>query len=154
MKAATVKEHIYIVEATNSFQVYHNENLIKEHYSFGKALETRAKYVESLGLAECPQNRDYYYKPTEFGITAADENSIFVWSSYGANSFCEIPETTDDMILVITNAKEPNIAIYDVKNLCKEDLRRVIDRHCAFLSNGCSYRYKLVNRVGNCYFVN
>lgn len=93
-------------------------------------------------------------KPKYVGITAADENSIFVWSSFGANSFCEIPETTDDMITVITNAKNPYITIYNVKNLCQEDLRRVIDKHCAFLSQGCSFRYKLVNRVGNCYFVN
>lgn len=150
----TVKEHIYIVQNATPFQVYHNEDLIKEHHSFSKALVTRAEYVERLGLVECPGTPNYYYKPTEFGITAADENSIFVWSSAGEHNFSSMPEVTDDMIIVIANAKEPNITIYDVKNLCKEDLRRVIDKHCAFLSQGCNYRYKFVKRVGNCYFVN
>lgn len=93
-------------------------------------------------------------KAKDFGITAADENSIFVWSSPFAKSFDEMPEVTDDMIVVITNAQHTYVTIYNVKDFSEEDIDRVIKRHCSYVTQGCNYGYKLIKRVGNCYFVN
>ena len=89
----------------------------------------------------------------EFGITAADEDSIFVWSSPFAKNFEEMPEVTDDMIVVVTNAQHTFITIYDVKGFSEHDIMRVIKRHCSYLCHGCNYTYKFIKKVGNCYFV-
>ena len=89
-----------------------------------------------------------------FGITAADENSIFVWSSAFAKNFEEMPEVTDDMIVVVTNAHHPIITIYNVAGFTEDDIMSVIERHCSFICGGCNYTYKFIKKVGNCYFVN
>ncbi len=90
----------------------------------------------------------------KFGITAADENSIFVWSSAFAKNFEEMPEVTDDMIVVVTNAQHTYVTIYNVKGFSEHDIMRVIKRHCSYICQGCNYTYKFIKKVGNCYFVN
>ena len=44
----------------------------------------------------------------------------------------------------------------DMKNgvFSDEDIECVIERHCSLLTIGCSYKYELIKRIGNCYFVN
>lgn len=88
-----------------------------------------------------------------FGITAADENSIFVWSSIVAKNFEEMPEVTDDMIVVVTNAKDTTITLYNVKGFSEHDILEVVKRHCSYLCRGCNYTYRLIKKVGNCFFV-
>lgn len=89
-----------------------------------------------------------------FSIIAGEENSIFVWSSFLAKNFEEMPDVTDDMIVVITNAHQPTVTIYNVKGFSEQDINRVIKRHCSYIGSGCNYTYKLIKKVGNCYFVN
>ena len=90
----------------------------------------------------------------KFSLKPGDNNSIFVWSSAFAKSFAEMPEVTNDMIVVITNAHHTHVTIYDVKGFNEEDIKSVIERHCSLLTIGCNYKYELIKRVGNCYFVN
>ena len=89
-----------------------------------------------------------------FNLMAGEENSIFVWSSPFAKNFSEMPEVTDDMIVVITNAQHTYVTIYDVKGFSEHDIMRVVERHCSYVSRGCNYTYKFIKKVGNCYFVN
>lgn len=90
----------------------------------------------------------------EFSLKAGDNNSIFVWSSAFAKSFAEMPEVINDMIVVITNAHHTHVTIYNVKGFSDEDIECVIERHCSLLTIGCSYKYELIKKIGNCYFVN
>lgn len=87
-------------------------------------------------------------------ITAGGENSIFVWGSAFSNSFVEMPDVTDDMIVVITNSHHPNISIYNVKGFTEEEIGIVIKYHFAYMASGCNYKYKLIKKTGNCYFIN
>ncbi len=90
----------------------------------------------------------------KFSITAGGENSIFVWSSPFTYSFDEMPEVTDDMIVVITKAQNTYVTIYNVKGFSEQDIMRVIKRHCSYVCRGCNYTYKFIKKIGNCYFVN
>lgn len=96
----------------------------------------------------------YFEDEKQFSITAAGENSIFVWSSPFAKNFNEMPEITDDMIVVITNAQHTHVTIYDVKGFSDEDIMEAVKRHCSYISQGCNYKYKFIKKIGNCYFVN
>lgn len=86
-------------------------------------------------------------------ITAAGENSIFVWASTFTESFEKMPDVTDDMIVVITNSRHPRISIYNVKGFTEEEIGLVIKYHCTFMALGCNYKYKLIKTIGNCYFI-
>lgn len=86
------------------------------------------------------------------GINASDKNSAFVWSNYGEKNFENIPELTENMIVVITNCKNARIHVYDVSDMNKNEERALVTRHCTELTSGCDYTWKIVRHIGNTYF--
>ena len=90
----------------------------------------------------------------EFSLQAGDKNSIFVWSSPFQKSFKEMPEVNDDMTVIVTNAAHTYVHIYNTKGYTEEEIMEVVKAHCRFVCSGCNYKYELIKKVGNCYFVN
>ena len=78
---------------------------------------------------------------------------LFVWSSF-TGRFEDIPEVTDDMIVIVTNSERKDITVYDVKGLTEEEINIVVRLHCADITSGCNYSYSIRKKIGNCYFCN
>ena len=78
-------------------------------------------------------------------------DEMFVWSSF-TGRFDDMPEVTDDMIVIVTNSERRDITIYDVKGLTDEEIYTVVEMHCADITRGLCYSYSLAKKVGNCYF--
>lgn len=90
----------------------------------------------------------------EFSLQVGDDNSIFVWSSPFAKNFKEMPDVEEGMTVVITNAHNPSVHIYDTRGFSERDIQRVVEEHCRYVTRGCNYSYELIKKIGNCYFVN
>lgn len=89
-----------------------------------------------------------------FSIKASEENSVYVWSSYEAKSFNDMPKTDESMVVFITNAHNPTVTVYDISGFSSEDITELIKRHISHVCFGCNYRYELVRQIGNTYFFN
>lgn len=79
---------------------------------------------------------------------------LFVWNSLGADTFSDMPHLTEDMIIVITNAARPFIAVYDCKGLNDEQRFEVARKHGIYITQGCNHTYNVVRRIGNTYLLN
>ena len=89
-----------------------------------------------------------------YSINKGDENTIFVWSSFGEKNFDSMPPVDDNMIVVITNASNPIISIYNTNGFNKEEIIETVKKHCTLMSLGCNYTYELKYVCGNTYFCN
>jgi len=103
---------------------------------------------------EVVEEPEFDAAPREFSVVAGEKNSVFVWSSAYNKSFFNMPEVTDDMIVVITNAHTPTVVIFDASGMTEEEKVTVVKRHCSNITRGCNYRYEIVKKIGNTYFCN
>lgn len=78
---------------------------------------------------------------------------LFVWNSFGADAFSDMPHPTEDMIVCICNAANPHIAVYDCNGLNDEQRFDVARQHGIRITQGCNYHYNVVRRIGNTYFL-
>ena len=78
-------------------------------------------------------------------------DEMFVWSSI-TNSFDDMPEVTDDMIVIVTNSDRIFIAVYNVEGLTDEEINDVIRLHCTYIASGCCDPCPVRKKIGNCYF--
>lgn len=81
-------------------------------------------------------------------------DELFVWNSFNAESFSDMPHPTEDMIVVVANAANPHVAIYDCKGLNDEQRFEVARQHGIRITQGCNYHYNVVRRIGNTYLLN
>ena len=81
------------------------------------------------------------------------ENSIFVWSSFMENSFSTMPQVDGNMIVVVTNSKNPIVNI-NTNGFNEEEKMDVVKNHCSMMSLGCNYNYECIRVCGNTYFCN
>ena len=89
-----------------------------------------------------------------YSLINGEENTIFVWSSFMENSFSTMPQVDDNMIVVITNASNPIISIYNTNGFNEEEKMDVVNKHCNMMSIGCNYNYECIRVCGNTYFCN
>lgn len=78
---------------------------------------------------------------------------LFVWNSFNAESFSDMPHLTEDMIVCICNAANPHVAVYDCKSLNDEQRFEVARQHGIRITIGCNYYYNVVRKIGNTYFL-
>ena len=134
------------------------ENLIENPSQFdGKdygETETLDYFVTLVKFHKAVMEDQKEKATREFSLQAGEDNSIFVWSSPFAKNFKEMPDVEEGMTVVITNARNPSVHIYDTRGFSKSDIQRVVEEHCRFVTRGCNYSYELIKKIGNCYFVN
>lgn len=70
------------------------------------------------------------------------------------NSFSTMPQVDGNMIVVVTNAKNPIVNIYNTNGFNEEEKMDVVKKHCSMMALGCDYTYECIRVCGNTYFCN
>lgn len=77
-----------------------------------------------------------------------------LFSSYDIKNFNQMPQINDNSIVVIVNAHQPYIVIFDTTGLNESEIVDLVKMELTYLTFGCSYKYKIIQKIGNCFFCN
>jgi len=75
-----------------------------------------------------------------YPLLAYEENTLFVWGSFNEKTFKGMPDVTEDMTIVVQNASNPFVIIYNTSGLTKQEKDDVVKQHCSMMANGCNFR--------------
>lgn len=78
----------------------------------------------------------------------------FLWSSFNAKNFSEMPDAQGDVIVVVANAHNPSIAIFNAEGLSSDEKMELAKKQGVYLTSGSNYYYDVVRVIGNTYFLN
>lgn len=97
---------------------------------------------------------DAHLKIAENMTTTDIENRIIATTAFGVKNFSDMPKLDQDCAILIINAASPFVVVMDTTGLNEREIEELVQGELDCITRGCSYSYKIMQRVNNCYFCN
>lgn len=82
------------------------------------------------------------------------EKRMIASTLFDLKDFSQMPDLNEDCAILIINAHNPVVMIFDVKDLNEEEINELVECELRYITSGCNYRYQIIRKINNCYFCN